>query len=159
MRPCTLTRHIAADPDVTLRTLCDLDRLPDWNPGITRLIEAPEALVPGAEWVVEVAALGQRWPSRSRLSVLDEAARRFEYRSMTDDGNPSYAEWVWVVRPAAHGCEVSVSWTLHPATFWRRVLLGRIRLRQLRRSEVPASLDALEGTLTARPEGGTVLRG
>jgi uncharacterized protein YndB with AHSA1/START domain len=158
MRPYTLTRHVDADPDATLRALCDLDRLPDWNPGITRLLEAPASLVPGAEWVVEVAALGQRWPSRSRLSVLDEGARRFEYRSVTDDGNPSYAEWAWGVRPAAHGCEVTVSWTLHPATFWRRVLLGRVRQRQLRRSEVPASLDALARMLATRPEG-TVPRG
>jgi hypothetical protein len=93
MRRCTVTRRVEADPDATLRTLCDLQRLPDWNPSISRLLEVPEALVPGAEWVVEVVALGQHWPSRSRLVVLDERARRFEYRSMTDDGNPSYAEW------------------------------------------------------------------
>ena len=31
---------------------------------------------------------------------------------------------------------------VHPETFWRRVLLARIRSRRLRR-EVPASIDAL----------------
>jgi hypothetical protein len=62
------------------------------------------------------------------------------------------------VRPAAHGCDVSVSWTLHPATFWRRVLLGRVRQRQLRHSEVPASLDALQGAVEGTVEG-TVPRG
>lgn len=30
--------------------------------------------------------------SRSRLTALDRNARRFAYRSATDDGNPSYAK-------------------------------------------------------------------
>jgi hypothetical protein len=41
------------------------------------------------------------------------------------------------------GSRVTVTWSLHPATFWRRVLLGRIRARQLANTEVPTSLTAL----------------
>lgn len=154
MAACTLTRRVLADPDLTLRTITDLPRLPEWNRVIRRVLETPDALTPGSEWVVEIAAMGQRWASRSRLSLLDEEGRRFEYRSMTDDGNPSYAEWAWAVTPTVEGCEVSVSWNVHPATFWRRLLFARIRRHQLRRTEVPASLIALQDALET-----TVARG
>ena len=66
--------------------------------------------------------MGQSWRSRSRLEELDRERRVFTYRSGTDDGNPSYA-------------------------LWRKVLLGPVRHRQLRRSEVPASIAALEAAL------------
>jgi hypothetical protein len=38
---------------------------------------------------------------------------------------------------------------LRPVTFWRRVLLGRIRARQLARTEVPTSLAALAAAAAA----------
>src|SRR5439155_17081342 len=47
------------------------------------------------------------------------------------------------VEPLGEGCRVSVGWDLHPQTFWRRVLFGRVRARQLARTELPASLAAL----------------
>jgi hypothetical protein len=75
--------------------------------------------------------------------MIDDEARRFEYRTQTDDGNPSFTNWSWQVEPREQGCRVSVDWALHPATFWRRVLFARVRARQLARTEVPASLAAL----------------
>jgi hypothetical protein len=45
--------------------------------------------------------------------------------------------------PLPGGCNVTVSYALHPSTFWRRVLLVRIRSRQLARREVPDSLRSL----------------
>jgi hypothetical protein len=59
---------------------------------ITRVLDAPTPLTVGDKWVVELSALGQTWSSRSRLIALDRDARRFSYRSATDDDNPSYAE-------------------------------------------------------------------
>jgi hypothetical protein len=48
-----------------------------------------------------------------------------------------------------------VTWELHPATFWRRVLLVRIRARQLSRTEIPASLAALaRAVLDVHPADG-----
>lgn len=130
-------------PDDVFAFLTDVDRLPDWNAIMTKVVERPDALVPGAEWVVELKAMGNTWRSRSRIEEYDEARRAFAYRSCTDDGNPSYALWRWAVAPAADdAARVTVSWDLHPETFWRRVLLARIRARQLRR-EVPASIDSL----------------
>lgn len=146
----TLTHTIDADPDAVFRTLTDISTLPDWNSAITRTLEIPADLRPGAEWVVELAALGQRWPSRSRLAVLDPEARTFRYRSGTDDGNPSYADWDWVVTPVPGGSEVAVTWQVVPKTFWRRVLFARIRRRQLLRTEVPTSLAALAGAAASR---------
>ena len=73
---------------------------------------------------------------------LDTSSRRFTYRSQTDDGNPSYAEWSWHVTDAGGGCKVTVAYTLHPVTFWRRVLLAKIRTRQLHR-ELASSLEGL----------------
>jgi uncharacterized protein YndB with AHSA1/START domain len=140
----TLRRRIAADPDAVFRTVTDLNGLPVWNHAITRVLEAPAELTTGSEWVVEVSAFGRRWPSRSRLEELDPQARRFAYRSGTDDGNPSYATWTWIVADAPGGCEVEVTWTVRPLTFWRRVLFAHVRAVQLRRREVPASLVALD---------------
>lgn len=119
---------------------------------MTRVVGPPVALEPGAEWVVEFHVLGRTWHSRSIVDELDEAAGRFAYRSRTDDGNLSEASWVWVVSDDPAGSRVSVTWSLRPVTFWRRVLLGRIRAQQLARSEVPASLAALA---SATVEAGT----
>lgn len=130
-------------PDEVFAVLTDLDRLPDWNAIMTRVVERPDSLEPGCEWVVEFKALGNTWRSRSRLEDHDAKERVLAYRSATDDGNPSYAVWRWAVTPGPDGGSVvTVSWDLNPKTFWRRLLLARIRARQLRR-EVPASIDAL----------------
>lgn len=145
---------VPAEPDAVFATLTDIARLPEWNGAMTRVIEQPSRLDGGAEWVVEFHALGNTWRSRSTVEDLDVAGRRFAYRSGTDDGNPSYARWTWEVTPAPAGSRVAVTWELHPATFWRRVLLARIRARQLARTELPASLAALAGEVaqTARPD-------
>lgn len=50
--------------------------------------------------------------------------------------------------------DVPVSWHLHPVTFWRRLLLARIRQRRLRRTEVPACLSGLQDALETRLAGG-----
>lgn len=143
----SVTGSISRSPNHVFACLSDIDRLPDWNANITKVLDGPDAIIPGAEWVVEMKALGNSWPSRSKVQEYDPTARVFGYRSCTDDGNPSYAIWRWVVEPAAEGASrVTVSWDLKPATFWRRVLLARIRAHQLRR-EVPASIDALARAL------------
>ncbi len=148
MRLQTLSQVVLADADDVFRLITTPERLPEWNRAIVRVVDAPEELGPGAVWVVELSALGQRWQSRSTLLELDREARRFAYRSQTDDGNASYAEWSWRVNGAPGGCEVAVSFALHPRTFWRRVLLVKVRARQLRRREVPQSLWALASFAT-----------
>jgi uncharacterized protein YndB with AHSA1/START domain len=143
------TATLAAAPDAAFALLTDVDRLPEWNAIMAGVVERPEALVSGAQWVVEFRALGQSWRSRSQLEELDPARRLFVYRSGTDDGNPSYARWRWAVEDAGDGrSRVTASWDLHPATFWRRWLLAPVRSRQLQR-EVPASIAALGRALTS----------
>lgn len=137
------TAAIPTTPAAVFSTLTNLDGLPSWNDKMTRVVEQPESLQPGAEWVVEFHALGSTWRSRSVADELDAVRGRFAYRSRTDDGNPSEARWTWDVVADPGGSRVTVSWSLRPVTFWRRVLLGRIRARQLARTEVPASLAAL----------------
>jgi len=132
--------------------ITDIDCLPDWNTIITHVVDRPATLAPDAEWVVELKAMGRSWPSRSRVLAYDEVARRFEYRSQTDDGNPSYGIWSWQVTDDPGGSQVTVTWDLYPQTFWRRALLARIRGRQLRR-EVHDSLGSLEQALSATEEG------
>lgn len=143
------TAVVAAPTDAVFRMITDLDGLPTWNGKMTRVVEQPPRLQPGAEWVVEFHALGHTWRSRSVLEELDAERGRFAYRSRTDDGNPSEATWSWEVVPDPAGSRVTVSWTLRPQTFWRRVLLVRIRSRQLARTEVPASLEALAAAAVA----------
>ncbi|MDP1793406.1 MAG: SRPBCC family protein [Acidimicrobiales bacterium] len=134
---------MTASADAVFATLTDIKDLPTWNAAMTSVVASPADLVVGAEWVVEFHALGQTWRSRSVVEELDVAARRFVYRAGTDDGNPSFATWAWDVTEDPAGSRVTVSWDLRPVTFWRRMLLVRVRARQLARTEVPASLAAL----------------
>ena len=133
---------VDAAPDAVFGLLADVDRLPEWNSIIRRVLERPDELVPGAEWVVEMHAMGQTWSSRSRLESIDRANRRISYRSGTDDANPSYTVWHWDVRPDAGGSLVTVRWDLNPQTFWRRHLIVHLRRRALAK-EVPSSIEAL----------------
>lgn len=72
-------------------------------------------------------------------------ARRFAYRSGTDDGNPSYADWDWsVTADPQGGCMITVTFQARPRTFWRSLVLARIRQYQLARREVPGSLLELQ---------------
>lgn len=139
----SVTTLVRAPADDLFRLVTDVDRLPDWNAVITRVVEPLEELAPDREWVVELRWMGKSWCSRSRVLGYDATSRRFSYRSCTDDGNPSYVDWTWDVTPDAEGARVVVSWDLHPHTFWRRVLMARMRNRQLR-GEVRASLQAVE---------------
>ena len=138
---------IPASADAVFATLTDIARLPEWNDVMTAVIEQPDRLEVGAEWLVEFHALGQTWRSRSTVEELDVAGHRLVYRSVTDDGNPSFARWTWTVTDDGAGSRVTVKWELRPATFWRRVLLVHIRARQLARTEIPASLAALAGAV------------
>lgn len=136
-------------PTEVFGLLTDIDRLPEWNRIIVSVAERPDVMTPGAEWVVRLKATGTSWPSRSTVEEFDPDQHVFAYRSRTDDGNPSYARWRWTVEPEGDaGSVVTVSWDLHPQTFWRRALLVRIRDRQLR-SEVPASIESLARALQA----------
>jgi hypothetical protein len=145
----TATGCVPADADSAFRAITNLARLPRWNNAVTSVVDAPAELVEGAEWVVELHALAQTWHSRSTVVHLDTEARRFAYRSCTDDGNPSWVDWSWTVRDHPAGAEVTVTWELHPVTFWRRALFSHLRKRQLARTEVPASLAALSRFLEA----------
>jgi hypothetical protein len=131
--------------------ITDLSALPTWNAAMTRVLVHPERLEPGAEWVVEFHILGRTWRSRSRCEAIDPGARRFTYRTQTDDGNPSHAEWRWEVDEADAGARVRVRFELYPVTFWRRFLLSRVRARQLTRHELPASVVALSRVSTGAP--------
>jgi uncharacterized protein YndB with AHSA1/START domain len=141
-----------APADQVFATITDISRLPDWNTAITGVIEQPDHLKLGAQWVVGMHALGRNWHSRSAVEELDVARRRFGYRSVTDDGNPSYAMWTWDVADHPGGAQVTVSVELHPRTCWRRILLVRIRIRQLARTELPDSLEALRAQTCARSD-------
>jgi uncharacterized protein YndB with AHSA1/START domain len=138
------SRVIGASPDHVFETITDVARLPEWNQAIIGVVQTPAQLQVGAEWIVEMHALGRTWHSRSVVETLDPVGRCFAHRSVTDDGNPSYALWTWVVAEHPAGALVTVAAELHPHTLWRRVLLVHIRSRQLARAELPSSVAALE---------------
>jgi uncharacterized protein YndB with AHSA1/START domain len=143
----TASGMVSSPANEVFGLLTNIDRLPEWNSIIVKVVERPEAMSPGTEWVVQLKAMGNSWASRSTIEEHDPSRFLFAYRSCTDDGNPSYARWRWTVDPAAGGeSRVTVTWELHPQTFWRRALLVRVRSRQLRR-EVPASIDSLARAL------------
>ncbi|MGH9205822.1 MAG: SRPBCC family protein [Acidimicrobiales bacterium] len=140
--------EVGAGSEAVFAKITGLGELPSWNAVMTRVCEQPVRLEPGAQWVVEFHVLGRTWRSRSRCEAIDCDGCRFIYRTQTDDGNPSYATWEWTVTPIGARSRVEVSWELHPVTFWRRVLLAKVRNRQLARQEVPASLAALDRVLS-----------
>ena len=150
------SRILDAPADDVFSVVADISRLPEWNTAITAVIEQPDHLEPGAEWVIEMRALGHRWHSRSTVEVLNATDRCFAYTAVTDDGNPSYALWTWLIADHTNGALVTVACELHPRTFWRRTLLVRIRSRQLAHTELIHSLASLEEVV--RCSTGTIPR-
>lgn len=133
---------VAAPPEAVFDVVTDVARLPEWNRAITEVIEVPERLETGSQWRVRMHALGQSWVSKSQLETLDRTSGRFAYRSQSDDGNPSYADWAWRVEPHRTGAKITVTVDLNPMTFWRKHLLVRIRRPALRK-EMSESLAAV----------------
>jgi uncharacterized protein YndB with AHSA1/START domain len=132
-----------ATPSDAFALLTDVTRLPEWNAHIHHVInESGRAMVEDAEWVVQIRAMGGRWSSRSRATVVDPDGLSFEHTSRSDDGNPSYALWSWQLRPDIRGSELTVTWAVYPRSFWRRVLIARVRAPLLDR-EVHESLAGL----------------
>jgi uncharacterized protein YndB with AHSA1/START domain len=100
----TQTTHLAAPAHDVFDLLVDVQRLPEWNAHVHHVIERPDRpLTTGVERVIQMRAMGTRWPSRSRALNVDRAALSFEHRSCSDDGNPSYALWSWQVKPIRAG--------------------------------------------------------
>lgn len=145
----SVSAPITASPEAAFDLITSIDRLPEWNAIIHHVVECPDDMTPGAEWVVELRSMGLRWNSRSWLDEVDPEARRFTFRTRSDDGNPSESVWTWQVEPAESGAVVHVSWRLYPKTFMRKYFIAHVRNRQLR-DEVPSSIAELDAALTRR---------
>jgi hypothetical protein len=145
-----VTCHVSALPNAVFDLVIDVDRLPQWNAQIPRVIKSVENLVEGSEWVIVQRGLGPgvQWSSRAQVIELNRATRRFVYHSRSEGPNPSFAIWTWNVMPAGNGSVVTVSWQLNPKTFWRKALAAGLRHRQLKR-EVRASLQNMARLIDA----------
>ena len=140
--------QLEADPGAVFELITDIERLPEWNAAIEKVLTTPKDLSPGAEWAVQMhPARGMRWKSVSKLETIDRDKFTFSYRTVNADGNPSYALWNWTVTSAGPAAEVLVKWDVFLQTWDRRALAGPIRRRQLRH-EVSASLQALSPLAT-----------
>jgi hypothetical protein len=87
----------------------------------------------------------------ARADFSGRAPRR---TSRSNDGNPSYALWSWQVTPRGEGSTLTVTWTVHPKTFWRRLLLARVR-RGFLADEVRDSVAGLDDYLVKAGSGTT----
>jgi hypothetical protein len=146
------TVHLTAPASAVYDLLIDVDRLPEWNAHVDHVIERPgQPLGPGVDWVIQMRAMGTKWPSRATALTVDPVALSFEHRSCSDDGNPSYALWSWQVVPATGGSILTVAWAVHPRSFWRKLLLARAR-RPVLAAEVKASLAGLDNYLRAKAD-------
>jgi uncharacterized protein YndB with AHSA1/START domain len=143
------TAVIEAPPDDVFAVITDIDHLPDWNAEIPRVLESPAALEVGTQWLVEIHALGTHWNSRSQVVELDRSRRRFAYRSVSDDGNPSFADWTWDVADDPAGSRVTAEVHVNPRTFWRKHLLSTLRRPSLDKA-VQRSLRTLPEQVVAR---------
>ena len=137
---------VSVAPADVFRTVTDIKGLPRWNTGIVEIIEIPEPLQEGSLWKVRVHAMGQSWVSKSTVTELNAESGRFAYRSQSDDGNPSYADWAWQVESDGAGSRVTVTVDLNPQTFWRRNLLIKLRPPGLRK-EMQQSLKSLQSAI------------
>jgi Polyketide cyclase / dehydrase and lipid transport len=141
------TIELSRTPSEVFDLLVDVEQLPGWNAHVHHVITPPDRpLAEGVEWVIQMRAMGTKWPSRARALTVDRAGMHFEHRSCSDDGNPTYGLWSWQVVPTPGGCQLTVSWTVHPRSFWRKLLLARLR-RPVLADEVRASLAGLDGYL------------
>jgi uncharacterized protein YndB with AHSA1/START domain len=139
----SVSARIAASPERVFDLVTDPWRLPSWNRAITEVVEAPERLEPGSVWKVRLHALSQSWVSKSQATEIDPVSGLFSYRSQTDDGNPSYADWEWRIESGEEeSSNVTVTVELHPATFLRKNVLIKFRRPTLRK-EMGESLTAL----------------
>jgi hypothetical protein len=93
---------VGADPRALLGAGTDIERLPEWNKAIGRVVDQPPTLTPGATWTT--------------LHELDTDAMRSAYRTVNPDGHPSYADWAWEPTPVQGGAQVSVRWDVVAAS-------------------------------------------
>jgi uncharacterized protein YndB with AHSA1/START domain len=149
-RSGTVSHHVNAPADLVFAMVTDLARLPTWNRRMTGVVELPEDLAPGAEWVVGFRVPGKRFDSRSVVVEFDARRRRFVHRSKPVDDNPSYTVWTWEVEPEGDGSRITVGWELRPLTAFRRLVVAHVRARQIPRQDVPESLTALAAMCEAR---------
>lgn len=135
--------RVAAPPDRVFEVITDIEHVPSWNGRIEEVVEVPDELRDGAEWVVAMNVLGRRFNSRSHVIELDRAGRRFVYRSKREDDNPSFTIWTWEVEPDGEWSRVTLGWEFRPATIFRKRVISPLRHRMIERDEAPASLIAL----------------
>lgn len=147
----TFSEYIEAPPDAVFARIIDVAKLPAWNSAIREVTEQPQTLTPGVIWKVRIHALGSTWVSKSEVVELDRTSRRFSYRSQSDDGNPSYADWTWTVDAEGAGAKVTVSFGINPKSFFRKYFGIHIRKPGLRK-EIKASLDRLSAAVRASGE-------
>jgi uncharacterized protein YndB with AHSA1/START domain len=141
--------QVDATPQAVFDLITDVDRLPEWNIAIERVLERPPELAEGVEWTIKMhPPRTPSWTSISRVEELDRHRRRFAYETRNGDGNPSYTKWAWEVTGAGGGAEVTVTWDVYLKTADRRYFGGPMRKRQLAR-EVPNSLAAMAGAVVA----------
>ena len=145
----TATTVIDAPAAEVFERITDIEHLPDWNLEIPEVIERPAVLEVGAQWVVRMHAMKTHWPSRSTVTELDPARGRFAYRSQSDDGNPSYGDWLWELNEVEGGTRVTVSVAGHPRTFIRKRFISHIRPRGLGKA-MQQSLETLREQVPVR---------
>ena len=105
----------ATTPDAVFRQITDLEHLPLWNRAITDVVEVPPSLEPRSVWKVTLHAMGRTWISRSEVRSFNPSENQIGYRSQSDDGNPSYADWDWRIIPSVLGAEVPSPYASFPS--------------------------------------------
>jgi uncharacterized protein YndB with AHSA1/START domain len=145
----TATTVIDAPPAQVFERITDIEHLPDWNLEIPKVLEQPAVLDVDAQWVVQIHAMKIHWNSRSTVTELDPSCGRFAYRSQSDDGNPSHADWRWDVTDTGVGTRVTVFVAGHPRTLFRMAIASRLRPRGLQKA-MHQSLQTLREQVPVR---------
>jgi len=153
-RAAAVTGWVPAPAGEVMALITNVDRLPEWNVVVRAVVERPAEMAVGAQWVVRIRPPGfPSWLSRSTCVELDRDRHVFAYRTQTVDGNPSWVDWRWEVTDERGGSRVAVSYDLNPRTRPRITVFSRLRHRQLRGTEIPASIAALGRALDAARSG------
>src|SRR5512140_1077887 len=98
--------QVDATPQAVFDLITDVDRLPEWNAAIEKVVTRPPVLIEGAEWTIKMHPPRlPSWKSISRVEKLDPRRFHFAYKTRNADGNPSYVIWAWEVVSAGNGAE------------------------------------------------------
>ena len=106
----SVSREIAAPPEVVWAMISDVTRMGEWSPETTgcRWIKGATGPVVGARFAGDNRNGSKKWSTNCTVTAA-EPGRSFVFR--VDVGPLKVAQWGYALEPAGAGCIVTETWT------------------------------------------------